>query len=103
MPSVFGMKPEAPNSMQRRITAGSSLADTTTTGTLGILRAQIHQPGEAAHARHGEVEQHEIHLAAAVEQLDDLVEGARLADLAREQAGSRPRATPRGTADDHRR
>ena len=31
------MKPEAPNSMQRRMAAGSSLADTTTTGTLAAL------------------------------------------------------------------
>jgi len=31
----FGMNPEAPNSMQRRMTAGSSLAETTVTGTLG--------------------------------------------------------------------
>ena len=90
MPSVFGMKPDAPKPMQRRITAGSSLADTTTTGTLGILRAQIHQPGEAAHARHGQVEQDQIDVAALVEQLRHFVERAGLGDLgAVEQAGDR--------------
>ena len=33
--SDFGMKPEAPNSIARRITTGSSFADTITTGTSG--------------------------------------------------------------------
>ena len=40
----FGMKPEAPNSMQRRITAGSSLADTITTGTLGYCARRYISP-----------------------------------------------------------
>ena len=84
------MKPEAPNSMQRRIAAGSSLADTTMTGTLGILRAQIHQAGKTAHARHGQVEQDEIDVAAALEQFGDLVEGAGFRDIdAFEQTGDR--------------
>ena len=38
------MKPEAPKSMQRRITAGSSLADTTTTGTLGYCARRYIRP-----------------------------------------------------------
>ena len=55
-----------------------------------ILRAQIHQAGEAAHARHGEVEHDEIDLAAAFEQLGDLVERPGLRDLdAFEQSGDR--------------
>ena len=90
MPSVLGMKPEAPNSMQRRITAGSSLADTTTIGSAGILRAQIHQAGKAAHAGHAQIEQDQIDVAAAFEQFGDLLEGAGLADFgAVEQAGDR--------------
>ncbi len=38
------MKPEAPKSMQRRITAGSSLAETTTTGTLGYWARRYIRP-----------------------------------------------------------
>jgi hypothetical protein len=38
------MNPEAPNSMQRRITAGSSFADTTTTGTLGYCARKYISP-----------------------------------------------------------
>ncbi len=76
--------------MQRRITAGSSFADTTTTGRLGILRAQIHQAGEAAHAGHREIEQNEIDVAAALDELGDLLERAGLADMrAAEQSGHR--------------
>ncbi len=44
MPSVFGMKPEAPNSMQRRITAGSSLAETTTIGRPGYCARRYIRP-----------------------------------------------------------
>src|SRR5262245_960355 len=44
MPSVFGMKPEAPKSMQRRITPGSSLAETTTIGTLGYWARKYMRP-----------------------------------------------------------
>jgi Na+/proline symporter len=43
-PSVLGMKPEAPNSMQRRMAAGSSLADTTTTGTPGYCARRYIRP-----------------------------------------------------------
>ena len=67
--------------MQRRITAGSSLAETTTIGQARILRAQIHQAGEAAHAGHAEIEQHQIDVAAALEKLGHLFEGAGLADF----------------------
>ena len=38
------MKPEAPKSMQRRITAGSSLAETTTIGTLGYCARRYIRP-----------------------------------------------------------
>ncbi len=89
-PSVLGMKPDAPNSMQRRIAAGSSLADTTIDRHARILRAQIHQAGKAAHARHGQVEQDEIDVAAALEQFGHFVEGAGFRDIdALEQAGDR--------------
>src|SRR5262249_5850765 len=44
MPSVLGMNPNAPKSMQRRITAGSSLADTTTIGTLGYWARRYMRP-----------------------------------------------------------
>ena len=43
-PSVFGMKPDAPKSMQRLITAGSSLADTITTGTPGYCARRYISP-----------------------------------------------------------
>ncbi len=39
MSVLLGMKPEAPKSMQRRMTLRSSLPETTTTGTLGMLSA----------------------------------------------------------------
>jgi hypothetical protein len=45
-----------------------------------ILRAQIHQAGETAHARHGQVEQHQIDIAATIEQRDRFVERAGLRD-----------------------
>ena len=55
-----------------------------------ILRAQIHQAGKAAHARHGEIEQHEIDVAAAFEQRGSVVERAGLGDRrVGEQAGHR--------------
>jgi hypothetical protein len=54
------------------------------------LRAQIQQSGEAADAGHGEVEQNQIYLAVALEQIGDLIERAGLADLDLiEQAGHR--------------
>ena len=84
------MKPEAPKSMQRRITAGSSLAETTTIGTLGYCARRYIKPGKAAHARHGQIEQDEIDVAAAFEQLGDVVEGAGLRDIdLLEQPGDR--------------
>ena len=42
--NLMGMNPEAPNSMQRRMTAGSSLAETTTTGTLGYCALRYISP-----------------------------------------------------------
>ena len=62
--------------MQRRMAAGSSFADTTITGTPGKLRAHIHQTGKAARARHGEIKQHKIDIAAAFEQFNKFVVSA---------------------------
>ena len=88
MPSVLGMKPEAPKSMQRRITAGSSLAETTTTGTLGYCARRYISPENPRTPGMVEVEQDEIDLAAALEQLRDVVERAGLGDVDLvEQAG----------------
>ena len=81
------MKPAAPNSMQRRMTTGSSLAETMTTGMLGILRAQIHQPGKAPHARHVQVEQDEVDIVVGLERGAGLVEAAGLDDRG---AGDQP-------------
>ena len=68
--------------MQRRMTAGSSLAETTTHRQARILRAQIHQAGKAAHAGHEQIEQDQIDLAAAAfEEFGDLLEGAGLGDI----------------------
>ena len=55
-----------------------------------ILRAQVHQAGKAAHARHRQIEQDEIDVAAALEQFGDLVEGSGLGDFdLLQQAGHR--------------
>ena len=81
MPSVFGMKPDAPKSMQRRITAGSSLADTTTTGTLGYCARRYIRPEKPRTPGIDEIEQDEIDLAALVEQLRHFVERAGLGDF----------------------
>ncbi len=90
MPSVLGMKPDAPKSMQRRITAGIVVGRHHDDRDARILRAQIHQPGEAAHARHGQIEQDEIDFAAALEQLGDIVERSGLGNVDFvEQAGHR--------------
>ena len=60
------------------------------TGSAGILRAQIHQTGKAAHAGHAQIEQNQIDVAAAFEQLGDRLEGAGLGDFdAIEQAVDR--------------
>ena len=45
-----------------------------------ILRAQIHQAGKAAHAGHAQIEQDQIDVAAALEEIHDLFESAGLAD-----------------------
>ena len=63
------MKPDAPKSMQRRITAAIVVGRHHDDRHARILRAQIHQAGEAAHARHREVEQDEVDLGVRVEQL----------------------------------
>ena len=49
-------------------------------GRARMLRAQVHQPGEALHAGHGEVEQDEVDFGTAAEMLGDLVERAGLDD-----------------------
>jgi hypothetical protein len=46
-----------------------------------VLRAQAHQAGEAAHARHCEIEQDEIEFAVAPEQLADFFEATGFRDL----------------------
>jgi len=46
-----------------------------------ILRAQIHKAGKAAHAGHREVEQDQIDVAAAFENLADLLECAGFGDV----------------------
>ena len=81
MPSVLGIKPDAPNSMQRRITAGSSLAETTTIGRLGILRSQIHQTGKSTHAGHAEIEQDQITSRLPPRGLADIFEAAGFGDV----------------------
>jgi signal transduction histidine kinase/CheY-like chemotaxis protein len=45
------------------------------------LRAQKHQPGKSAHPGHGEIEQNEVDLAAAIEFPHHVVEAAGLGDL----------------------
>src|SRR2546425_12008158 len=53
-----------------------------------ILRSQIHEAGKSAHARHGQVEQDEINVSAAFEQLGYILEGSGFRDLdALEQTG----------------
>ena len=75
------MKPEAPNSMQRRMAAGSSLAETTITGTPGYCARIYISPEKPRTPGIVEIEQHEIDVAAALEQFDDFVEGARFGDI----------------------
>ena len=61
------------------------------------MRAQVHQPGKAAHARHAQIEQDEVDFAAALKQPRDVVEGAGLADVGvLEQTGDR---CPQGAAE----
>ena len=43
--------------------------------------AHIHQAGETASARHGQIEKDEIDVAAALEQFNELVERACFADV----------------------
>jgi hypothetical protein len=45
------------------------------------LSAHVHQPGEAARARHRKVKQHQIHVATPIEQPDEFVKGARFRDI----------------------
>jgi len=59
-------------------------------GNARILRTHEHQAGESANPRHAEVQQDEIDVVGAVEQLGNVVEAAGLGDvLAPEQAGHR--------------
>jgi hypothetical protein len=50
-------------------------------GNAGMLRAQAHQTGEAAHAGHREIEQDEIDVTVAAEQLADFFEAAGFRDV----------------------
>ena len=50
-------------------------------GRRGTLGAQKEETGEAAHARHGEIEQHEIRVGRPVERGDHAVEIMRDRDL----------------------
>ena len=59
----------------------SSLADTITTGHLGVLGPQVEQPRHAVHARHAEVEQDEVGLARHRQPVGQLVERPGLQDL----------------------
>ncbi len=64
------------------------MPDTTTIGTLGILRPQVHETREPPHPGHGEIEQDEIDLPTPLEQCRHLVERGGLGDVdAIEQAG----------------
>jgi hypothetical protein len=53
-----------------------------------VLRAQVQEPREAPHSRHGKIEQHQIHVAAAVDQSGDLVEAAGFGNV---RLAKRPR------------
>ena len=75
------MNPETPNSMQRRMAAGSSLADTTITGAPGYWARIYISPRKAAHAWHGEIKQRKVNVAATIEQFDEFVEGASFRDI----------------------
>ena len=67
--------------MQRRITAGSSLADTTTTGTLGYCARRYIRPEKPRTPGMRRSSRIEIDVAAALQQIGHLLEGAGLADL----------------------
>ena len=67
--------------MQRRITDGSSLADTTTTGTLGYCARRYIRPEKPRTPGIDEVEQDQVDIAAGVEQLGHLLEGAGFRDF----------------------
>ncbi len=76
------MNPDAPKPMQRRMVAGSSLADTTITGTLGYCARMYIRAGKPAHPGHRQIQQNEIDVAAAaLEQLHHVVEGAGFGDI----------------------
>ena len=75
------MKPDAPNSMQRRIAAGSSFADTTITGTLGYCARMYIRPEKPRAPGIVKIKQDEIDIAAALEQFDNLVEGPRFGNI----------------------
>ena len=77
--------------MQRRITAGSSLAETTTIGRLGYCARRYIRPEKPRTPGHAQIEQDQIDIAAAAfEKLADLLERAGFGDLgAVEYAGDR--------------
>ena len=68
--------------MQRRITAGSSLAETTTIGRLGYCARRYIKPEKPRTPGMRQIEQDQIDVAAAaLKQLAHLLEGAGLGDL----------------------
>ncbi len=84
------MKPDAPKSMQRRITAGSSLADTTTIGTLGYCARRYISPENPRTP--GIVRSSRMRSTSPprLEQLGDIVERSGLGNIdVLEQAGDR--------------
>ncbi len=50
-------------------------------GNLGMLSAQVQQAGDAVYARHGQIEQNEVHLACSGQPLGQLVERSGFQDF----------------------
>jgi len=102
--SVLGMNPDAPKSMQRRITTGSSWPDTNHHRDARILRPHIHGGRKSRVRRHGKVEQNEIDIVVcgrAGRKCRRMIPPRR---FHRVRTAPQPlRATRRGTMDDHRR
>ncbi len=81
-PADLGMKPQAPKSSARRITAGSSTADTTTTGIAGYCPRSVIQRGkEALHPRHAQIEQDQVRPRVLLHRQVQRIGRIRLHDL----------------------
>src|SRR6516165_12570092 len=86
MRNVFGINPDAPKSMQRRITAGSWFADTITTGTLGYCARMYMRPENPRTP--SMVRSSNNSPMSLVQQLGNIVEAVGLGDIpALEQTG----------------